>query len=274
MRIIKSNQISNKLAALIDGALCNIEKSVCNIIDNLSEDNPFADWALKQIRENNALAAATHSYACQDCGLAVLFVNIGRDVFIEGDITAALNLGVQIGYKDARKSVAHPLTRINTKTNIPAVIYYDFVEGDKLEIIYLAKGAGSENMSAVHMLTPAAGRQGIIDAVINSVKSAGANPCPPIILGIGIGGTMDKCALLSKLALTRETGAPSPDEETAKLEREILCAVNKTGIGVQGLGGKNTCLATHIECFPTHIGMLPVAVNIQCHSVRHGKIIL
>ena len=199
----------------------------------------------------------------------MLFVELGQDLHVVGSLTDAINKGVELGYKDARKSVADPLTRLNTGTNTPAIIHYDVVSGDKLTITYLAKGAGSENMSKLFMLTPSKGEQGIIDCVVQTVVDAGANPCPPIIIGVGIGGTMEKCAVLSKKALTRKTGTLSENPLVAQLEQKILQKVNETGIGAQGFGGDITALAVAVETAPTHIGMLPVAVNIQCHSVRH-----
>ncbi len=276
MKIITKNQIIEKLSASIDHALMNVEKKTCELISQAkkNESSELCIWALSQIEENNILASETNSYACQDCGQAVLFVEIGNRVHFDFNLTDALNKAVEIGYTDARKSVADPITRINTTTNTPAIIHYDIVDGDELKITYLAKGAGSENMSQLFMLTPSKGTQGIIDSVIKTVVDAGANPCPPIIVGVGVGGTMEKSAILSKKALTRRTGSPSNDETIAKLESEILTKINELQIGPQGFGGNTTALAVAIETAPTHIGMLPVSVNIQCHSVRHCTITL
>lgn len=276
MKIIPHKLITEKLAALIDSCLKNVEDECVSKIAlaEQSESCAPAKWALSQILANAAIAKETHSYACQDCGIAVVFARLGIDAKLEVPLEESINAAVTAGYKNARKSVADPLTRLNTETNAPAVIYIKTVPGDSLKLTYLAKGAGSENMSAIYMLTPSKGRQGIVGAVTDCVKRAGANPCPPIIVGVGVGGTMDKAAFLSKEALTRKTGAPSHDPDCAALEAEILKAINALGIGAQGLGGDNTALAVHVEKFPTHIGMLPVAVTIQCHSVRHGEVTL
>ena len=271
MKQINSSDITEKLGQMIKNALIDVEPATQKLVRRAAEreSSDMCKWALEQISENNAVASKTRSYACQDCGQAVIFAELGQDVRVSGNLTDAINAGVELGYADARKSVADPLTRINTKTNTPAVIHYNVVSGNELKITYLAKGAGSENMSKLFMLTPSKGENGIIDCVVQTVKDAGANPCPPIVIGVGIGGTMEKCALLSKKALTRETGTFSKDERCAELERKILERVNATGIGAQGFGGDITALAVAVETAPTHIGMLPVAVNIQCHSVRH-----
>lgn len=274
MKKLNAVTIIQPIAQKINHALQNVESKTCELISKarLKEENQLAKWALEQIEQNNTTAAEKNLYACQDCGQAVLFVELGTNLTIEGDLDAALNSAVEQGYTDARKSVADPITRFNTKTNTPAVIHYEINSGNNLKVTYLAKGAGSENMSAVYMLTPSKGEDGIINSVVDCVTKAGANPCPPIILGIGIGGTMEKCALLSKKALTAATGTPNNRKDLRLLEEKILMAVNKTGIGAQGFGGSNTALAVHVLTAPTHIGMLPVAVNIQCHSVRHFSI--
>ena len=271
MKQINANEITARLSELIKNALIDVESETQKLIDCAikKESSPMCIWALEQIKENNEVATKTRSYACQDCGQAVLFVELGQDLHVVGSLSDAINKGVELGYKDARKSVADPLTRLNTGTNTPAVIHYDVVSGDSLKITYLAKGAGSENMSKLFMLTPSKGEQGIIDCVVQTVVDAGANPCPPIVIGVGIGGTMEKCAILSKKALTRKTGTPNKDKNVAQLEQKILKKVNDTGIGAQGFGGDVTALAVAVETAPTHIGMLPVAVNMQCHSVRH-----
>ncbi len=263
-----------RLSEAIDGALKKVDGDVLNFLKAAyeNEDNERAKWALGQIIENDEVAERTDSYPCQDTGVAMLMVTVGQDATFDGPLADALEEGVRLGYKDGRKSIADPLTRINTRDNTPPVVYYDVVPGDGLTVKFLAKGAGSENMGGVRMLTPSKGRRGIIDAVVSIVKEAGANPCPPILLGIGVGGTMDKAALLSKLALLRKCGESSPDPDIASLERDVLDAVNALGIGAQGLGGKHTALACAIETAPTHIGMLPVAVTVQCHSVRHAEV--
>lgn len=277
MRIIDTKTLISPLAAAIEKALTNVENSADSLLRRAAqkETEPAAKWALSKLVENNEVAKNTCSFACQDTGLAVVFAEVGQDLRLEGRLLReAIDEGVKLGYGDARKSVAHPLTRLNTHTNTPAIVHTEIVEGDGLKLTYLAKGAGSENMSKIYMLTPSKGRKGIVDSVVDCVKSAGANPCPPVILGIGIGGTMEKAALLSKKALTRESGKPNDNKDIALLEEDILCAVNALGIGAQGLGGDTTALAAAVEVFPTHIGMLPVAVNVQCHSVRHATVIL
>ena len=267
-------EISNRLATAIDCALKKVDDDILRLLKEAyaNEDNPRAKWALAQIIENDEIALAHNCYPCQDTGVAMLFVTVGQNATFDGSLENALTEGVRLGYADARKSIAHPLTRINTGDNTPAVIYYDVVDGDGLKVDFLAKGAGSENTSCVKMLTPSKGADGIVSAVCDIVKQAGANPCPPLLLGVGVGGTMDKACLLSKKALLRKCGQYSADTEVAKLEKRILDEINALGIGAQGLGGKHTALACAVEIAPTHIGMLPVAVTIQCHSARHTKV--
>jgi len=211
--------------------------------------------------------------------MTVIYLELGQEVhLVGGDLTEAVNEGVRRGYEEGylRKSVVeNPFSaRINTKDNTPAVIHTEIVPGDKLKITVLPKGGGSENMSYLKMLSPAAGRQGVIDFVVESVDKSGANPCPPTIVGVGIGGTADKAMDLAKRSLLREVGAPHPDPEVAELERDILEAVNRLGIGPMGFGGRVTALAVHVETFPCHIASLPVAVNLQCHSARHKSAVL
>lgn len=274
MKKISHEQITEKLAALIDYSLKNVETECVNKLREaeLSETSVPAKWAFSQLIENARIANQTNSYACQDCGVALIFAELGIDVKLDRPLEESINQGVISGYKNARKSIADPLTRLNTNDNSPAVVYIKTVAGDKLRLTYLAKGAGSENMSSVYMLTPSKGIDGIVNAVSDCVKKAGANPCPPLVVGVGIGGTMDKAAVLSKYALTRKTGQLSADEKIARLENELLEKINALNIGAQGLGGKTTALSVAVETFPTHIGMLPVAVTLQCHSVRHGSI--
>lgn len=266
--------IAESLAEAIDYALKKIDPDTVRMLETAQreETNERAKWALGQILENARIAESGDCYPCQDTGVAMLFVRVGTEAAFDGDLAEALVRGVRGGYGEARKSIADPLTRVNTGDNTPPVVYYDLVRGSGLDITFLAKGAGSENMGGVRMLTPSKGRQGIINAVTEIVGEAGANPCPPVLLGVGVGGTMDKACLLSKLALIRKCGEPSPDPDTAALEADILSSVNMLGIGVQGLGGSHTALACAVETYPTHIGMLPVAVTLQCHSVRHAHI--
>jgi len=216
---------------------------------------------------------------CQDCGAAVVLLELGQEVHITGgDLYTAVNAGVRQAYDEGylRKSmVRQPYSaRINTKDNTPAIIYTDVVPGDKLKITVMPKGGGAENMTRLAMLTPARGCQGIIDFVVNAVDEAGSNPCPPVIVGVGIGGTAERTLTLAKRALVRKVGEPSPDAEVAELEKEILKRINNLGIGPMGYGGRVTALAVHVEVFPAHIASMPVAVNLQCHSARHKEAIL
>ena len=243
------------------------------------EESPLGHEILDQILENAQIAAEEEMPLCQDTGMTAVYLKLGQDVhLVGGDLTEAVNEGVRRGYKEGylRKSVVErPFsTRINTQDNTPAVIHTEIVPGERVKITVLPKGGGSENMSYLKMLSPAAGRQGVIDFVVDSVDKSGANPCPPTIAGVGIGGTADKAMDLAKRSLLREVGAPHPDPEVVELEREILEAVNRLGIGPQGFGGRVTALAVHVETFPCHIASLPVAVNIQCHSARHKSALL
>ncbi len=274
MKFYDKTELVDAVSHLINHSLRRVEDETVRLLNEAyeKESSSAAKWALSSICKNAELAKCNDCFACQDCGLAILFVSLGKDAAITFDLEEALNEGVRLGYRDARKSVADPLNRRNTGDNTPAIIYTEIVEGDCMEVSYLAKGAGSENMSAVYMLTPSKGRNGIIQCAVDCVQKAGANPCPPIILGIGVGGTMDKAAVLSKKALLRSTASENPNPDVAALEKDILSAVNKLGIGAQGFGGETTALAVHVETFPTHIGMLPVAITVQCHSVRHGSV--
>jgi fumarate hydratase subunit alpha len=233
---------------------------------------------LQQLLENARIAREEQVPMCQDTGFAVVFLEVGQEVVITGgDLYEAVNEGVRRGYQEGylRKSIVdHPLRRKNTGDNTPAVIHTRIVPGDKLKIIVAPKGGGSENMSGLRMLKPAEGVEGVKKFVIEQVRAAGPNPCPPVVVGVGIGGTFEKAALLAKEALLRPLGQPHPDTEIACLERELLEAINNLGIGPQGLGGRTTALAVHVEVFPCHIASLPVAVNINCHASRHKEAIL
>jgi fumarate hydratase subunit alpha len=234
---------------------------------------------LDQILENADVAQKEQMPLCQDCGLTVVFLELGQDVHITGgELNLAITEGVRQGYQDGylRKSmVAQPFSaRINTKDNTPPVIHTTVVPGDELRITVAPKGGGSENMSQLAMLKPADGREGVISFVVESVRRAGANPCPPIIVGVGVGGSAEKTMWLAKHALLRQVGSANPDPEEAELEAEILERVNRIGIGPQGFGGHTTALAVHVETFPCHIASMPVAVNIQCHSARHKEAVL
>ena len=266
MRTVNANDLIIPISQKIKYALTHVDERVLNNLKtaHINESSPLCRWALGQIIENDEIAAKENAYACQDCGQAMLFVSLGQDLHVSGSLTDALNKAVETGYEDARKSVADPLTRLNTKTNTPAIIHYDVVEGDALTVSFMAKGAGSENMCKTYMLTPSKGVRGIVDSVVDCVSKAGSSPCPPVILGVGVGGTMDLCALLSKKALVTEY--ISEREDILELRNKILEDVNALGIGAQGFGGSITALDAFVMTAPTHIGMMPVAVTIQCHS--------
>jgi fumarate hydratase subunit alpha len=238
------------------------------------EDSATAKEVFKQILENIDLSAKTGLALCQDCGLALFFVEIGQDLRVEGDLNEAINEGVRRGYQEGflRKSACDPFTRKNTGDNTPAVIHYDIVPGDKLRIYFMAKGGGAENMSRVTMLAPAEGWEGIKKFVLTRVAESRSNPCPPIIIGIGIGGTFEHSAKLAKKALLRKLDDTHPDPDIAAKEGELLELVNKLGIGPMGLGGKTTALGLKMLVSPCHIASLPLAVNIQCHSSRHEEV--
>lgn len=242
------------------------------------EVSPVGKEILKQLLENARIAREEEVPMCQDTGFAVVFVELGQDVhLVGGDFYEAINEGVRKGYTEGylRKSiVSDPLERLNTKDNTPAVIHVDIVPGDKIKITVAPKGGGSENMSAVKMLTPAAGVKGLVDFVVETVSKAGSNPCPPVVVGVGFGGTFEKVAYLAKKALLRPLGEPNPNPFYANLEREMLEKINKLGIGPQGYGGRVTALAVHIEVFPCHIASMPAAVNINCHASRHKERII
>ena len=241
------------------------------------EESPSGREVFRQLLENARIAASERVPMCQDCGLAVVFVELGQDVHVTGgDFVQAIQEGVRQGYGEGylRKSLCHPLTRANTGDNTPAVIHTEIVPGDHLKITVVPKGGGSENMSRVFMLKPAEGLAGIIDRVLTTVREAGPNPCPPIIVGVGIGGTFERAGILAKKALLRHVGSVNPDPELAALEQRLLQGVNDLGIGPQGLGGRITALAVHVVMQPCHIASLPVAVNIQCHAARHKEVIL
>ena len=236
------------------------------------ETSTLGKTILSQIIENDEIASKDHVPMCQDTGIVVVFVEIGHELQLIGNLEAAIHEGSRRGYEKGylRKSVvAHPLHRINTKDNTPAIIHYNFTEGDQLKITIAPKGAGSENVSAISMLKPSDGYEGVKRFVIDTVLKAGGNPCPPIIVGIGIGGNFEKCALLSKQALMREIKDQSQDEIAAKLETELLKEINELNIGPMGFGGVTTALAVKVNTYPCHIASLPVAVNIQCHASRH-----
>ncbi|HHX87435.1 MAG TPA: fumarate hydratase [Firmicutes bacterium] len=243
-----------------------------------TEESPPGKEVLKQLIENVRIAREERVPLCQDTGFSVFFVDWGQEVHLTGGtLEEAINEGVRRGYQEGylRKSVVKdPLNRVNTGDNTPAVIYVNLVSGDKVRIRFAPKGGGSENMSTVKMLKPADGVNGVVDFVVNHVKQAGPNPCPPIVVGVGIGGTFDKVAVLAKQALLRPVGQPNPDPFYADLEKKILEEINDLGIGPQGFGGRVTALAVHIETFPSHIASMAAAVNINCHAARHQERVL
>lgn len=281
MREIAVSQITQTVEDLCIQAACNLGEDVEQCIKDslVKEESEFGKYILEQILENITLAREGNVAVCQDTGIAVIFVELGQDLHISGgDLQEGIQEGVRRGYQKGylRKSVVRdPLfARVNTEDNTPAVIHLEIVPGDKLKITLVPKGAGSENMGGVKMLKPADGLKGVKQFVRETVLQAGGNPCPPIIVGIGIGGTMEKATYLAKKALTRKIGQPHPSALYNTLEQELLQEINQLGIGPQGLGGKVTALAVHIETYPTHIATLPVAVNINCHAARHAEAVL
>lgn len=241
------------------------------------EGNQNAKTAISMLLSNAALAEENGLAVCQDTGMAVFFVRLGQDVHVEGGLlTDAINEGVRIGYEKNgyRASVLDPITRKNTKDNTPAIVHIELVDGDDLQITFLPKGFGSENMSRLFMLKPSQGVEGVKDCIVQAVKEAGANPCPPVIVGVGIGGTAEKAMEVAKAQLLREVGEPSEDATLADMERQVLERINALGIGAQGFGGDTTALAVHIGKFPTHIAALPVAINVQCNAMRKSSVTL
>jgi len=281
MRDIDAKEVSKTVSRLFQEANFFLPEDVIASLKRAreSEESPVAREVIDGILENADIAAQEKVPLCQDCGAAVLFLELGQEVHITGgDLYAAVNEGVRQAYSEGylRKSmVKRPYSeRVNTKDNTPAIIHTDIVPGDKLRIIAMPKGGGAENMTRLAMLPPARGRQGIIDFVVSAVDEAGSNPCPPVVVGVGIGGTAEKTLMLAKKALLRKIGEPSPDAEVAELEREILRRVNNLGIGAMGYGGRVTALAVNVEVLPAHIASMPVAVNLNCHSSRHKEAIL
>jgi fumarate hydratase subunit alpha len=281
VREIHADQISEAVTRLCIESNYYLGEDVLTALRQYreAEISPVGREVLDQILENAEIARDEQMPLCQDTGLTVVFLELGQEVHIAGgDLNEAIAEGVRRGYKDGylRKSmVERPFSaRINTKDNTPPVIHTTIVPGDGLRIVVAPKGGGSENMSQLAMLKPADGRQGVINFVVESVRRAGANPCPPIIVGVGVGGSAEKAVWLAKHSLLRTLGEPNPDSELTELEAEILERVNRLGIGPQGFGGLTTALAVHVETFPCHIASMPVAVNIQCHSARHEEVVL
>ncbi len=281
MREIDASLITQTVARLCQEANFVLGEDVLAALEKSrrTEKSPLGKEILGQVIENAKIARKERLPLCQDCGTAVVFIDIGQDVHIAGgDLHKAVQDGVCQGYIEGylRKSmVSEPFSaRVNTGDNTPPVIHTEIVAGDKIRLVVMPKGGGAENMSRLTMLKPGEGRQGIINFVVKTVDEAGSNTCPPVIVGVGIGGTAEMAMLMAKKALLRPVGAPNPDREVAGLEREILERVNALGIGPQGLGGTTTALAVHAEAMSTHIASLPVAVNRQCHSARHKEAVL
>lgn len=276
MREVNVSIITDNIKEMCIEANHFLTDDMKNVFENAvkNEESALGKQVLGQLEENLKVAGEDMIPICQDTGMAVVFINVGQDVHLTGgDITDAINEGVRRGYVDGylRKSVVKdPIYRENTKDNTPAVIHFNIVPGDKVDITVAAKGFGSENMSRVFMLKPADGIEGVKEAILTAVKDAGPNACPPMVVGVGIGGTFEKCAYLAKKALTRDLNEESPVEYVRDLEKEMLEKINKLGIGPGGLGGTQTALAINIETYPTHIAGLPVAVNICCHVNRHS----
>lgn len=276
MRLVQAAQLIEPVRRLCLRACCNLPQDVASalsVAQSREEQGSAAKNVLDQLLENQQLAREKNRPICQDTGMAVVFADIGRDAHIEGDLTAAVNEGVRLAYTEGylRKSVLDPITRVNTGDNTPAVLHIRLVDGDRVTLTVAPKGFGSENMSRLVMLPPSAGIEGILTHILTTVKDAGASACPPVVVGVGIGGTMESCALLAKRQLLRPLGEPAMRDDLAAIEREALKRINESGIGPMGLGGMTTALAVHAAAEHTHIAGLPVAVNMQCHACRHAS---
>lgn len=280
MREINVSEVIESVKKLCIDANYYVGDDIKNALINAKKEEPYkiAEGILDKILLNDDIAANENMPMCQDTGMACVFLEIGQDVhFVGGALEDAINEGVRRGYEEGylRKSVVKdPIDRVNTKDNTPAIIYYDIVSGDKVKITLAPKGFGSENMSRIGMLKPADGIEGVKKFIIETVKLAGPNPCPPMVVGVGIGGTFDKAAYLAKKALTRPVDSKNKQKFYSDLEEELLKKINELGIGPQGFGGKTTALGLNIETYPTHIAGLPVAVNINCHATRHKEVVL
>jgi fumarate hydratase subunit alpha len=279
MREINVKLMTEKVRDLCIRANTDLGEDVLQAFDRAmkTEESPLGIEILKELKENARIAKDEGVPLCQDTGFAVVFVELGQDVhLVGGNLNEAIEEGVRQGSRDGylRKSICHPFTRANTGDNTPAIIHTEVVPGDKIRMIVAPKGGGSENMSRVVMLTPSDGIEGIKRYVVQRVRESGSNPCPPTIVGVGIGGTFERAALLAKKSLLRPLGSKNPDPELDQLESEILTEINRLGIGPQGLGGRTTSLAVHILLMPCHIASFPLAVNIQCHAQRHKETII
>ncbi|MBC8532121.1 fumarate hydratase [Gehongia tenuis] len=279
MRRIEDHKIASAVERLFLKACCRVDERVLMRLkeEAAREESPFGREILSQLIQNAEMAEMAGRPLCQDTGMAVVFVDWGQEVLLEGDtLEEAVNRGVRAAYDKGyfRKSVLTPLDRKNTGDNTPAIVHLRMVKGDKVRLRAAPKGFGSENMSRLVMLTPSKGIEGVKDAIVETARLAGPNPCPPIILGVGIGGTMEKAAIMAKEALLRPLGEPSDDPVLQEIEQECLERINDLGIGPMGLGGRVTCLGVHCLSYPTHIAGLPVAINTQCHAARHEEVIL
>ena len=278
MRIIDTKEIEECVYKMARRAGLTLTDSCRAALNSAKErETGAAEFALSALLENEKTAKREQMPVCQDTGMAVVLISLGQEVQLVGaPLKDAVNEGVRRAYEDGkfRKSICDPLTRVNTGDNTPAHLHVEIEEGDKAEITYLPKGFGSENMSRLYMLTPAEGREGIVNAIVETVRLAGSRPCPPVYVGVGIGGCFDSCAFLAKKALTRDVGSRNPRKDVASIEEEALQRINELDIGPQGFGGKTTAIGVSCELAPTHIAGLPVAVNIQCHCVRCEKEVL
>ncbi|MDR0978407.1 MAG: fumarate hydratase [Lachnospiraceae bacterium] len=279
MREIQVEQVIDSVKKLCLEKAYHLPKDIKEAIDKAAlNEEELPKYILEQCKENYKIADEEEFPLCQDTGTALFFVEIGEEVYIKGNLNDAINEGVRQAYKEGflRKSIVdEPIfDRVNTKDNTPAIIYFDFVKGDKIKIYFLAKGGGAENCAGLGMLMPSQGSKGVVDFVVETVKKAGGKPCPPVIVGVGCGGTADYAAVLSKKALLIKTGQRNKNENYSKMELEILEKVNDLNIGPQGLGGKTTALEVHIEYAPCHIASMPCFVTLNCHSARHGEVII
>jgi fumarate hydratase subunit alpha len=277
MKTILVSEVTDAVRRLCMEACTILGDDVISVLKGFreAEESPTGRDILKRIIDNAEIAAREKIPLCQDTGMAVLFLEIGQEVHFEGGLLVdAVNEGVRRGYEEGylRKSVLHPITRVNTGDNTPAVIHTEIVPGDKLKITMAPKGFGSENMSRVMMFPPSAGIEGVKNFVVQRVEESGGNPCPPVVVGVGLGGTFEKAAILAKKALLRPLGSVNPDPLLDDLEKELMGRINQLGIGPMGLGGRTTALAVHVNTYPTHIASIPCAVNIQCHSCRHREV--
>jgi fumarate hydratase subunit alpha len=278
MRTIETAEITEAVKEMAIEAACDLEPDILEalVVARDNESSPLAKDLLDLLLVNADIASREKMPVCQDTGISVVFVSVGQDAWINGDLEEAVQEGVRQGYDEGylRKSVCDPLTRKNTGTNTPAVVHLESHPGSDLKFYYLPKGCGSENMSRLQMLPPSAGIEGMTEFICRTVFEAGPNPCPPLVIGVGIGGSFEKAAILAKRSLFRPLGEHNPRKDVAELEEQILEKLNKEGQGVEGMGGNHTALAVNIETFPSHIASLPVAVNIQCHAHRHKERII